>query len=408
MKRSINPLLLTFFFFLLFPIFALAGEINEEEVKTKLPNLLGANNVGKEFWFSIPPCYEETYGNNFIRLYVTSPYRTLVIVESPGKGLYRQKMTIPNDVIEFQISPQEGQPYTKRPSDKEVPDNVYPGFGLHVYANDPIVVYAVVRFRATSDGFLAIPVSSLGKEYIVAGYPVDPMFKAVWNYPLPNICVIVAPYDQTKVRFTLGGNSITKTAGGLRPGQTVEKTLNRGDVFVISTEGDASDLTGSRVVANKPVAVVTGNQCTNIPNGNQWCDYTVEMDLPTFTWGKDYHIPNTSKLPKRRYSPLLRIFAKEKNTTLYRDGQEFAFLKSTTGTEGNGWLETRMNPVMVPKQHYPVVISGDKPIGVTLYNPGVQEDQFAGLNPNSDPFVMVITPLQQYQKEITFCTPATF
>ncbi len=399
-------LIWTLFLFVVLNYIAFSEGIDESDVKSQLPKMLGANNVGKEFWFTIPPCYEETAGNNFIRIYVTSPYRTLVTVEVPGTGYYKTKMTIPNDVIEFPITPTEGQPYVKAPWQKEVPDQIFPGAGIHVFADYPLVVYVVVRYRATSDGFLAIPVSSLGKEYIVAGYPVDPMFKAVWNYYLPNLCGIVAPYDQTKVRITLGGNSLTKTAGGHLPGQTREIVLNRGDVYMISTEGDGSDLTGTRIVANKPVGVVTGNQCNNIPNGNQWCDYTVEMDLPTFTWGYDYHIPNTSKIPRRKYSPLLRIFAKEKNTTIYRDGKEFAFLRGSNGLEGNGWLETRMNPAQVPYAHYPVVISGDKPIGVTLYNPGVQEDGYP--HPNSDPFVMVMTPLQQYQKEITFCTPATF
>ncbi|MEJ5287640.1 MAG: IgGFc-binding protein, partial [Bacteroidota bacterium] len=382
----------------------------DEEIKESLPKMLGANNVGKEFWFTIPICFEdESFGfANFIKIFVTSPYRTRVTVEVPGKSYFSSKMSIPNDVISFDITPTQGQPYVKGGRDPEVPDQVWIGAGIHIYADDPIVVYCIVRYHWTSDGFLAIPVSSLGKEYIVAGHPVDPMFRATWNYKLPNTCGIVAAYDQTKVRFTLGGNSLTKTAGGLRPGQTVEKILNKGDVFMVSTEGDASDLTGSRVVATKPVAVVTGNMCNNIPVGNQWCDYTVEMDLPTFTWGTDYHIPDVGIIPKRAFPSLLRIFAKEKNTTLYRDGREFAYLKGLNGMEGNGWLETRMNPQMVKFQHYPVVISGDKPIGVTLYNPGVQEDQYAGNYVNSDPFVMVITPLQQYQKEITFCTPCTF
>ncbi|MGQ9820004.1 MAG: IgGFc-binding protein, partial [Candidatus Kapaibacteriales bacterium] len=407
MKVLFKTSILVIFLMSLGLSFTFSEEINEEEIKTKLPKLLGANNVGKEFWFSIPPCLEdESYGfPNFIRIYITSPYRTKVIVETFAGYNAPPKMTIPNDVIEFTLTPVEGQPYTRSYHQREFEDQLVVGKGIHVLADDPIVVYVVVRYRYTSDGFLAIPVSSLGKEYIIAGYGVDPMFQSFGVY-IPGYCSIVGVFDQTTVRFTLGGNAITQTAGGLRPGQTVQFVLNKGDVYLVSTLGPGSDLTGSRIVANKPVAVVTGNQCTNIPNGNQWCDYTVEMDLPTFTWGKDYHIPNTSKLPKRRYSPLLRIFAKEKNTTLYRDGQEFAFLKSTTGTEGNGWLETRMNPAMVPQQHYPVVISGDKPIGVTLYNPGVQEDGYPP--PNSDPFTMAMTPLQQYQKEITFCTPATF
>jgi hypothetical protein len=372
-----------------------------------LPKMLGANNVGKDFWFTIPPCLEdESFGYaNFVKVYVTSPYRTLVTVEVPGKSVYRTQMTIPNDVIVFNLTPTEGQCYTRSYYTRENPDGVFIGNGVHVFSNDPIVVYVVVRYHWTSDGFLLIPVSSLGKEYIAAGYPVDPMFEAGGVY-IPGFVGIVGVYDQTIVRVTIGGNAFTKTAGGLKAGQTVQKTLNKGDVYLISTQGPASDLTGTKVIANKPVAVVTGNQCTNIPNGNRACDYTVEMDLPTFTWGTDYHVPDVAKRPKRKKPSIIRIFAKERGTTIYRDGKEFAYLKANTGFEGDGWLETRMNPGDVPYQHYPVVISGNKPISVTVYNPGVEEDGYP--RPNSDPFVMACTPYQQYQKEITFCTPATF
>ncbi len=407
MKNFFKFLVLIFAFSLLSYSLRAGDSYSDEDIKTMLPKMLGANNVGKEFWFTIPPCLEdESYGYaNFVKIYVTSPYRTLVKVEVPGKSFLQTKMTIPNDVIEFSLNPTVAQCYTRSYYTKENPDDVFIGSGINVVANDPIVVYAVVRYRYTSDGFLAIPVSSLGKEYIAAGYPVDPMFENGGVY-IPGFVGITAAYDQTTVRVTIGGNAYTKTAGGLRAGQTVQKVLNRGDVYLISTQGQASDLTGTKIIANKPVAVVTGNQCTNIPNGNRWCDYTVEMDLPTFTWGYDYHVPNVPKLPKRKKPSLLRIFAKEKGTTLYRDGREFAYLKANTGFEGDGWLETRMNVGVPDYQSYPVVISGNKPISVTLYNTGVEEDGYP--RPNSDPFVMAMTPYQQYQKEITFCTPATF
>ncbi len=395
--RIILFLLLLFSFIVPKNVF---GEVNENDIKSSLPKMLGANNVGKEFWFTIPPCFEdESFGfANFIKIFVTSAVKTLVTVEVPGKGFLRSRMTIPNDVIEFNITPVIGQAYTKLGRDPNVPEQVYPGNGIHVFANDPLVVYCVVRYRYTSDGFLAIPVSSLGKEYIVAGHKVDAMFRAVWNYKLPNTCGIVAAYDDTKVRFTLGGNPVTKTAGGMKPGQTKEAILMKGDVWMFSTDADEAELTGSKVVANKPVALVTGNQCNNIPTGNQWCDYTVEMDIPTFTWGTDYHVP---KVPKRKYSSPIKIFAKEPNTRIYKDGAQIGFLPDAGGIEGRAFLDMRMVPLNVTPRS--VVISGDKPIGVTLYNTGVQEDGYP--HPNSDPFVMVMTPLQQYQKEITFCTP---
>jgi hypothetical protein len=373
-------------------------ETEIEKVKSLLPELLGANNVGKEFWLTIPPCYEESAGYNFIKFFITSAYETNVNISIAEKSFNVKRTTIANGVIEVNITPAQGQPYTKATQSEEVPEEVFEGTGIHIEAEHPIVVYCVVRYQATSDGFLALPVSSLGIEYIASPYSTDPMFKAVWNIFLPSLCGIVAAYDDTEVRFTLGGNEYNKTAGGLLPGESTTVTMNKGDVFMVSSKGDYGDLSGSHIVATKPVAVVSGVQCTNIPIGNQWCDYTVEMEIPTFTWGTHYHVP---KVPNRKFAPLVRIFAKEPNTTVYIDENQIGFLESAGGILNKGFIETRLSPdYNNPRSG---VIHADKPINVTLYNTGVQEDGTP--HPNSDPFTMSITPISQYQKEILFATP---
>jgi hypothetical protein len=92
---------------------------------------------------------------------------------------------------------------------------------------------------------------------------------------------------------------------------------------------------------------------------------------------------------------------KEPNTSLYRDGKSIGFLPEAGGMENKAYIERRLTPTAETPRS--ALIHADKPIGVTLYNPGVQEDGTP--HPNSDPFVMVMTPMQQYQNEITFCTP---
>ncbi|MBM2814042.1 MAG: hypothetical protein HW421_804 [Ignavibacteria bacterium] len=382
----------------LFICLQIAATAQERE----LPEWLGAQNSGKEYWFTVPPSFadESGGGQNFIKVYVTSPVKTLVTLEILGKNKKFTKMSVANDVIGFDLIPGDAQTFEKTGKAAEVEEKNYPGYGIHVYAEDLLVVYVLVRFRATSDGFLAVPVSSLGKEYICGSYNTDPMFSAVWGYHLPSMCGITAAYNNTRMTFTMGGNPATTTAGGLKPGQSTTITMNKGDVFMVSSKGDYGDLAGSKIVADKPVSVVSGNQCDNIPAGNQWCDYCVEMELPLFTWGNDYHVPS---VPGRKWPSLMRVFAKEPNTIVFRDGKQIATLKNAGGIIGEAYYEGRITPM--DEAQKPVVISGDKPIGVMVYNCGVQEDGYP--LPNSDPFWMVMTPLSQYQKGITFCTPAT-
>lgn len=395
--RQITLLIIIFFISWLF---AAGQDFGKSAVKRKYPELLNSNNVGKEFWFTIPPCFEDESGgyNNFIKIFVTTPVRSKVRVSIPGKEFYTEEFTIPNDVIEFNISPEIGQPLRRRVTDPVPPDQVYTGAGIHLLADDPIVVYVVVRYKRTSDGFLAIPVASLGREYIAASYTEDPFFKSAGWGNLPSQVGIVAAFDDTRVEFKLGGNGATRTAGGLQPGQTASATLNKGDVWLFSSNS-GGDLSGSLITSSKPVGVISGNQCANIPNGNQWCDYTVEMDLPTHTWGKFYHL---GKVPGRRKSPLARVFAKYPETRVFRDGVEIAYLADAGGVIGKAFTEIRISPDNEAVRS--AAISGDKPIGVTLYNTGVEED--GEPYPNSDPFAMVITPIEQYQNEIIFCTPA--
>ncbi|KYC49837.1 MAG: hypothetical protein AMQ74_01359 [Candidatus Methanofastidiosum methylothiophilum] len=186
------------------PIASFSQKMNEEDVKKNLPHMLGANNVGKEFWFSIPPCALDWSGGfpNFIKLYITAATKTLVTIEVPGKGYKTLKMTIPNDVIEVNIEPTVGQAYNHDPYKLAPPETVYPGAGIHIYADDPLVVYCIVRYQATSDGFLALPVSSLGREYIVATYP-DMLLLCTpclnWKQAMPKIHRLLLGTEQYNI-----------------------------------------------------------------------------------------------------------------------------------------------------------------------------------------------------------------
>lgn len=376
-----------------------AGDVDIDEIQKDLPKLLGQSNVGREFWFTIPPCYEDESGGaaNFIKIFVTSPVKTMITCEVPGTGYFAQQSSKPNDVIGFDIEPAKGQPFLfSGRNNNPVPERVYPGRGVHVYADDPLVVYVVVRYRATSDGFLAIPVSGFGTEYVSATTP-DMVAMYPWAKSFPSMTGVVAAYDGTKLRFTTGGNVFTETAGGVKAGQSVSFNMMRGDVVMFMANGMEQDLTGSKIVASKPVGVVSGNHCANIPTMNRWCDYVVEMDLPVHAWGKGIPV---GRVPLRTYSGIVRIFAGAKDTKVWRDGNEIMTIPDYGGILGRGYQEMRVYPQKGPRNGF---FKADKPFSITFYNPGVEEDVGSS---NSDPFIMAMTPIEQFQKEILFNTPA--
>ncbi|MBK7986030.1 MAG: T9SS type A sorting domain-containing protein [Ignavibacteria bacterium] len=353
-----------------------------------------ASAAGNEFWFSFPPCYEEVAGaENTTRVFVVSQVRQPVTVEVQGKGWASTKMAPANEVLEFKLPTNVGQPYSKSTLVKAPKEQIYSGAGIHVTSISPIVVYGISRFQYTSDGFLAIPVSGLGQDYVIASWPQ--YTAAGSSFELPALSNIVAAFDDTEVTFTMGGTSGSKTTGGLRSGQTKKWMLNAGDVICIANDDDGQDIAGSRVVASKPVGVISGNQCANIPEGVPWCDFTAEMELPTTTWGKEYHVP---ALIDRLNNPIIRIFAHPdyKNVKIYRDGKEWLVLPNNSRIENQAFAVRRLQDGP-PKS---TLITADAPIYVMLYNPGQGDDNVA-----SDPFQCVISPVEQYQKEIIFSTP---
>jgi hypothetical protein len=64
--------------------------------------------------------------------------------------------------------------------------------------------------------------------------------------------------------------------------------LNEGDVLEVFTQAkagtpDTSDLTGTRVTVDKPVQVIGGHKCTNIPHNVTFCDHLEESIPPIET-----------------------------------------------------------------------------------------------------------------------------
>ncbi|MDA3843113.1 MAG: choice-of-anchor D domain-containing protein, partial [Candidatus Kapabacteria bacterium] len=379
--------------FIALPAISYSADADVEEMKRNLPKLLGASNVGTEFFLTFHPPWPTAGAKNFIKIYVSSGVETDVKLEVPGKGYLKVQKTIPNDIIEFSLTPGIALPYSKTDRERPLIEQVFSGAGIHITSKDPIIVYGVLRFAYTSDGYLAIPLSGFGKEYIVASWP-DPSGGHNAMQWLPSYTSIVTAYDKTSVRVTLGGEDWTETAGGRWPGDVISERMNSADVLTIGTISKHGDLTGTKVRGNLPIGVISGNFCAYIPTGIAACDVLIEMDLPTNTWGTEYHV---TPIFSRFKNSFIRVFAKENDTQIYRDGQALGLIPKAGGLHGEGWLEYRAaegDPI-------PVVISGNKPISVTQYNPGIQDDAAN----DTDPFQMILTPLEQYQEEIVFNTP---
>lgn len=371
------------------------ADFDEEKIKDELPMLLGSTNQGTEFVMTFHPCWEESGVSNELKIYVASAVATIVKLEIPALNLSAQIMTSPNEVYEFGLSPSTGQMYRKTDKEEPQPQQVYEGRACIITSNAPIVCYGVVRYQYSSDGYLAIPVRSLGKTYIVSSWN-DPTLDNGEQY-LTSYTSIVAAYDSTTVNFTLGGerSNYTPGANSLTFGDQARQKMNRGDVWLIGVNGDYNDLSGSRVSSDKPVAVISGSFCAYVPITVSSCDFLIEQELPMESWGKKYHV---TVIVDRKYASFVRVYASKPNTSIYRDGVEWGKIATVGGVVGQGYISRRA--ILQGDAVVPVTFSADNPISITQYNTGQTEDGVP-----TDPFQMVLTPMEQYQKSIIFCTP---
>jgi hypothetical protein len=135
---------------------------------------------------------------------------------------------------------------------------------------------------------------------------------------------IVASVDGTNVSFTAANAT---TGGGPIPaaaaGQTVNFTLNDGDVATIVAANQTQTLSGSRVVTDMqhPVGVLPGHTCVNIPDNVCCCDHLEEQLSGVRQWGTSFvaaHMPVRN--PGAPEATFWQIYASEDATTVTFDG----------------------------------------------------------------------------------------
>ena len=349
------------------------------------PWLDGPSNAGTEFFLSFPANWEYAAGSKYVRLYISSYVETEVRITAANGNYNKTVRTIPHDIVTVDLANYVAQPFVRNDQAPVPEDQVYGNAAVHIESDAPIVVSGINRTTVTSDGLLALPVNSLGRRYIVA----SARSVAGGGQELPSQYVVVAPYDNTTVTIV---NSFTTKSH--EEGEQVTVTLDRGDVYSANSVGFYGDLSGTLIIADKPVAVIGGQNCTYLPNENYpACDHIVEMMTPMESWGQFYHsLPFQDRLKGDTY----RIFAGEANAKIFINGELYATLPGVGGADGHGWLEYRQ------EERRALEFSSDKPISVMQYNNSQTYDNSTA----TDPFFMVLTPVEQYQTDLVFTTPS--
>jgi hypothetical protein len=164
------------------------------------------------------------------------------------------------------------------------------GRGFRLTADVPILAYQWNPYGLelfSTDASLLLPKTSLDGTYIVAAWGTGP--GASWQQ-LRSQVTVVATEDGTHVSFIPSVN--VAAMGGVGPFtagvQTGAYTLNAYDVLAFEAGILDQDVTGTVVLADKPVSVFGGHSCANVPSGAYAaCDHVEEQLLPLAAWGTE-------------------------------------------------------------------------------------------------------------------------
>ncbi|XP_035672719.1 IgGFc-binding protein-like [Branchiostoma floridae] len=244
--------------------------------------------------------------------------------------------------------------------------------GIEITADVDIVVYGVNKEDYTTDGFLGLPEDVMSTEYIVASWG--------GTRSIPAEIGVVGLEDGTEV--TVNPTAPVRFNNRYNGASRLTFNLDRFDAAqIVSYWGD---LTGSKVTSNKPVAVFSGHRCANVPAGTGWCDHIVEQMTAVTTWGKTFV---TMPIAGRTGGDIIRIISSVDGTEVNVHGQS-----PRTLNEGRYFdIETSSSDYLS--------ISASEPILVVQYNKGQAADGV-----QTDPFMMLIPPAEQYDSRYTLGT----
>ncbi|XP_066304425.1 IgGFc-binding protein-like [Branchiostoma lanceolatum] len=247
---------------------------------------------------------------------------------------------------------------------------------VHITSDVEIVVYGVFAELASSDAYLALPTDVLGTEYFTPCASIQRASPAEFG--------VVGVQDGTTVTI-VPSQAVTFDGQNYTAGQAFSVGLNRFETLQVQA---MQDLTGSKITATQPVAVLSGNQfAVCMPVGQKQKgsgDYVVEMIPPVDTWGKEFV---TVPLTKHTGGDLFRVVAARDNTRVDITNE------NTKSLHAGEFLE-----IDVPSDEYRHVTSSE-PVLLVQYSKTADADKT-----DTDPFMMVIPPVAQFEAEYTFST----
>lgn len=248
--------------------------------------------------------------------------------------------------------------------------------GFTIDSSAPVSAFFINRAVESTDMSFIHDGAKLGTRHVVAAI---------------NGGFVVGP--QLSVRATQDNTTVTITPRG---GAPIIQTLNSGQSYFLEAPGSlSSDLTGSSVVADKPVAVFSGHNCGFVPSIFFACDHLYEQIPSVDKLSKTYFIgetlqtgTGTSNDVTGEGGNLVRVIATAANTEVRVNGA----LVATLAALGD-FHEFNLQDA--------ARIDASEPVLVAQYLKG----QVLSTPDETDPAMTIVLGQEQWLKDYIFAAP---
>ena len=290
-------------------------------------------------------------------------------------GAYRVRTDRP--VTVYQFSPLE---YELKPAPATCPT-------IKAQCADSIVDSC---FSYSNDASLLLPATALTGNYTVLSWPSQPQGSG--------FIAITATQDATQVQV-FGAGSFA-AGGGVDAAGKGTLMLDRGGVLEL-VGGKDGDISGTRIRANKPVQVISGHSCANVPADKGFCDHLEDVVFPEDTLGKDYVVVRPLYADGLTPTPyLVRVAAIANDTHVSFDPK----IRDDLTLQAGAFAELLVDGSA--PSHLRVV--ADKSVLVAEYMVGEEALPPTIRNYIGDPSLATAVPVEQYRDSYLFTAPITY
>ena len=295
-------------------------------------------------------------------------------------------------------------------SEDTTTDSRFKGICIKAQRNRRIVVFGHHEEISSTDAYLALPIILLpagrSYEYIAASLLGDSGTVARAS---DSVALIIGTQNDTEIIVepsVLISHPFApaQTGGQFIPGAAVEfrsVTIQRFQTFYLQVRG--GDISGTRIIANKPISVFSGHECANVPLASEPCDILIEQLQPTDMWGTE-----AVTIPLRtRSGDILKVFASQDSTTVnvtYTDINSGMVANENFTLGRNGFRELGGTSLVATGAIDDfALIQSNNPIAVFQFSRSYTTDN----NIISDPFMLSIPSCEQYRDSYAVA-PAPF